>query len=32
MKIDILTLFPNMFLGFIGESIIKREIDSNKVP
>ncbi len=31
MKIDILTLFPNMFLGFIGESIIKRAIDSNKV-
>lgn len=31
MKIDILTLFPNMFSGFINESIIKRAIDSNKV-
>ena len=30
MKIKILTLFPNMFDGFIGESIIKRAID-NKV-
>lgn len=31
MKIDILTLFPNMFDGFINESIIKRAINSNKV-
>lgn len=31
MKIDILTLFPNMFTGFINESIIKRAIDKNLV-
>lgn len=31
MKIDILTLFPSMFDGFINESIIKRAIDKNKV-
>ena len=31
MKIDILTLFPSMFDGFISESIIKRAITSNKV-
>ncbi len=31
MKIDILTLFPNMFDGFLGESIIKRAIDTEKV-
>lgn len=31
MKIDILTLFPNMFDGFINESIIKRAINANKV-
>lgn len=31
MIIDILTLFPNMFEGFINESIIKRAIDKNKV-
>jgi len=31
MKIDILTLFPNMFDGFLNESIIKRAIDSEKV-
>lgn len=31
MKIDILTLFPNMFDGFISESIIKRAITNNKV-
>lgn len=31
MKIDILTLFPNMFSGFLNESIIKRAIDDNKV-
>ena len=31
MKIDILTLFPNMFSGFINESIIKRARDLNLV-
>ena len=31
MKIDILTLFPDMFTGFLNESIIKRAIDNNKV-
>ena len=31
MKIDILTLFPNMFDGFKTESIIKRAIDKEKV-
>ena len=31
MKIDILTLFPNMFVGFLNESIIKRAIDKGKV-
>ena len=31
MKIDILTLFPSMFDGFINESIIKRAIDKNIV-
>lgn len=31
MKIDILSLFPSMFTGFINESIVKRAIDSNKV-
>ena len=31
MKIDILTLFPDMFEGFKNESIIKRAIDSGKV-
>lgn len=31
MKIDILTIFPNMFDGFLSESIIKRAIDSGKV-
>lgn len=31
MKIDILTLFPNMFDGFISESIIKRAIENKKV-
>ena len=30
MKIDILTLFPNMFEGFLNESIIKRAI-KNKI-
>lgn len=31
MKIDILTLFPNMFAGVFQESIIKRAIDEKKV-
>ena len=31
MKIDILTLFPEMFDGFIGTSIIKRAVDLGKV-
>lgn len=31
MKIDILTLFPEMFDGFKSESIIKRAIDAKKV-
>ena len=31
MKIDILTLFPEMFDGFLRTSIIKRAIDSGKV-
>ena len=31
MKIDILTLFPKMFDGFLSESIIKRAIENNKV-
>ena len=31
MKIEILTLFPSMFEGFINESIIKRAIESKKV-
>ncbi len=31
MKIDILTLFPNMFDGFLTESIIKRAIQNNLV-
>jgi tRNA (guanine37-N1)-methyltransferase len=31
MKIDILTLFPEMFNGFISESIIKRAIENKKV-
>lgn len=31
MKIDILTLFPNMFQGFKTESIIKRAIEKEKV-
>lgn len=31
MKIDILTLFPNMFTGFLNESIIKRAIQKNIV-
>ena len=31
MKIDILTIFPNMFKEVFSESIIKRAIDSKKV-
>ena len=31
MKIDILTLFPGMFEGFLSESIIKRAIKTGKV-
>ena len=31
MKIDILTLFPNMFEGFLNESIIKRAIQKGLV-
>lgn len=31
MKIDILTLFPEMFTGFLNESIIKRAIDKKLV-
>ncbi len=31
MKIDILTLFPNMFSGFLDESIIKRAISKKQV-
>lgn len=31
MRIDILTLFPKMFDGFLSESIIKRAINNNNV-
>ena len=31
MRIDILTLFPNMFDGVFSESILKRAIENNKV-
>ena len=31
MKIDVLTLFPNMFEGVLNESILKRAIDLKKV-
>ena len=31
MKIDILTLFPEMFEGFLNTSIIKRALNDNKV-
>ena len=31
MKISILTLFPNMFEGFLKESIIKRAINKEKI-
>ena len=31
MKIDILTLFPDMYKGIFEESIIKRAIDLGKI-
>ena len=31
MKIDILTLFPNMYTGFLSESIIKRALERKQV-
>ena len=31
MRIDILTLFPNLFTGFVSESIIKRCIEKGLV-
>ena len=31
MKIDVLTLFPNMFTGFLNESIMARAIKNEKV-
>lgn len=31
MKIDVLTLFPEMFTGVISSSIIKRAMDDNKI-
>lgn len=31
MKIDVLTLFPEMFAGFLNTSIVKRAIDDKKV-
>ena len=31
MKIDVLTLFPNMYDNFLSESIIKRAIEDNKI-
>ena len=31
MRIDVLTLFPEMFTGVISSSIIKRAIDNNKI-
>lgn len=31
MKIDVLTLFPNMYDNFVNESIIKRAIADNKI-
>ena len=31
MKFKVLTLFPNMFDGFLSESIIKRAIENNKI-
>ena len=32
MKIDVLSLFPEMFEGFLTTSIIKRAIDSGQNP
>ena len=31
MKIDVLTLFPEMFEGILNTSIIKRALESQKV-
>ena len=31
MKFKVLTLFPNMFDGFLSESIIKRAIENKKI-
>ena len=31
IKFDVLTLFPNMFDGFLNESIIKRAIEDKKI-
>ena len=31
MRIDILTIFPEMFQGFLTESIIKRAVSKKKV-
>lgn len=31
MKIDVLSLFPEMYMGFISESIMKRAMDNNLV-
>ena len=31
LEVDVLTLFPKMFDGFLTESIIKRAIDKGKV-
>ncbi len=31
MKINILTLFPNMYTGFLSESIIKRALENGKI-
>jgi tRNA (guanine37-N1)-methyltransferase len=31
MRIDVLTLFPEMFPGYLGQSVLKRGIDAGKV-
>ena len=31
MKIEVLTLFPNMFQGFLNESIVHRAMERNLV-
>ena len=31
MKIDVLTLFPEMFEGFVKTSIIKRALENDKI-